>query len=111
MLSSIDTKWGIKQAIKKHHIRPFTKTLLPTLANAAPTVGVYLQGEFEEMKSFRLAVAKYSLVHGITYKVETSTVQNQLYYRNKEHRFLRSCKARKRNWAQTLGLLCTIQVL
>jgi hypothetical protein len=42
------------------------------MSNAALTVGASLQGEFEEMGSFRLAVAKYSLVHGIPYKVETS---------------------------------------
>lgn len=42
------------------------------MANAASTLGVSLQGDFEEMGSFRLAVAKYSLVHGIPYKVEIS---------------------------------------
>jgi hypothetical protein len=31
-----------------------------------------LSAYYDEKKSFRLAVAKYSLVHGIPYKVETS---------------------------------------
>jgi hypothetical protein len=42
------------------------------MANAAPTLGVSVQGEFEEVKSFRLSVAYYSHVHGIPYKVGTS---------------------------------------
>jgi hypothetical protein len=42
------------------------------MSNAASIVGASLQGEFEEIRSFRLAVAKYSLEHGIPYKVETS---------------------------------------
>jgi hypothetical protein len=42
----------------------YHKTFISDMANSAPTLGVSLQGEFEEMKSFRLAMAKYSLVHG-----------------------------------------------
>jgi hypothetical protein len=42
------------------------------MPNAVPTLGVSVQGEFEEMKSIRLFVAYYSLVRGIPYKVGTS---------------------------------------
>ena len=39
------------------------------MTNAAQTLDVSLQGEIEDMGLFRLAVAKYSLVNGIPYKV------------------------------------------
>jgi hypothetical protein len=42
------------------------------MANAAPTLGVSAQGEYEEIKSLRMAVAKSSLVQGIPHNVETS---------------------------------------
>jgi hypothetical protein len=59
---------GLKRTIKK----PPHETRYENMSNAASTVGASLQGKFEEMGSFRLAVAKYSLVQGIPYKVETS---------------------------------------
>jgi hypothetical protein len=63
-------KWGIKTRYTPSST--IYQNFITDIANAAPSLGVSLQGKFEEMKSFRLAVAKYSLAHGIPYKVETS---------------------------------------
>jgi hypothetical protein len=69
------------------------------MSNAGSTVGASLQGEFEEMGSFRLAVAKCSLVHGIPY-IEAffyqllKPIQEQLQASNvvkTTHFFLASC--------------------
>jgi hypothetical protein len=74
--------WGIKRTIRKPpHVLPKHAMKNPltldhffhqNMSNAASTVGASLHGEFEEMGSFRLAAAKYSLMHGIPYKIETS---------------------------------------